>query len=485
MTDPKTIIILGVPFHDVTMEETLEHIDAMIARRKPAYLATANLDFAAQASHDVELQRILFDAELVLCDGTPLVWASRWLQAPLRERVAGSDLLPRLFAHSAKNGHRIFLLGATEEVLQVAMDKTRADFPGIDLCGSYAPPFAKLLDIDNEDIGRRVQAAQPDILLVAMGCPKQEKWIYMNHLNLGVPCSIGIGASLDFVAGKFKRAPVWMRVCGAEWIFRLLQEPGRLFNRYLFDLLFFVKALREQKRLLRVRAATIPPVAAVEKPSPVDAVRRAWTGRIDAAAVESKAVLPVVPVEGATHVLLDASAVSFMDSTGLGLLIKSCRRTADAGGTLILLRPSPAVADLLKTMKLDRYIPIAADEAEAQDLLNNAVAMRPSTQSKSGTLVISFQGEITAVNVAAHQMTLMDAWNGQRGARHLQIDLQNVTFIDSSGLGLLVKARKLTLASPGVEFSLFRPQPNVLNVISLANLQSVLPIEIDNLAPTS
>ncbi len=104
-------ILLGVPFHDVTMGETLDRIDALIAARTPGYLATANLDFAAQASQDVELQRILFDAELVLCDGTPLVWASRWLGAPLRERVAGSDMMPHLFARAAERGHRLFFLG--------------------------------------------------------------------------------------------------------------------------------------------------------------------------------------------------------------------------------------------------------------------------------------------------------------------------------------------------------------------------------------
>lgn len=482
MTDPKTIIILGVPFHDVTMTETLGHIDEMIARRKPAYLATANLDFAAQASLDVELQRILFDAELVLCDGTPLVWASRWLKAPLRERVAGSDLLPRLFSHSAQKGYRIFLLGATDEVLQITQEKCAVDYPGIQICGSYAPPFAKLLDINNEEIARRVQAAKPDILLVAMGCPKQEKWIYMNYLTLGVPCSVGIGASLDFVAGKFKRAPVWMRVCGLEWVFRLLQEPGRLFNRYLFDLIFFVKALREQKRLLKSRADTVSVETIVQKTAPVGVTSYTWTGRVDAAAVDSGKAQPALPGEGLPNVLLDCSGVTFMDSTGLGLLLKSCRRVADAGGTLVLFRPAAPVADLLKAMKLDRYVAISQDEASTAAILGKNAANHVAIQSQVGKLVIPFNGEITAASLVTHQTHLMSSWNARGNVKQLQLDLQNVSFIDSSGLGLLVKARKLALTVPGVEFTLLRPQPNVCNVISLANLQSVLPIEMENLA---
>ena len=100
-TEPKTIVLLGVPFHDVTMDETLAEIDRLVCEKTPRYIATANLDFAAQASRDVELQRILMDAHLVLCDGTPLVWASHFLRAPLRERVAGSDLTPKLMAHAA------------------------------------------------------------------------------------------------------------------------------------------------------------------------------------------------------------------------------------------------------------------------------------------------------------------------------------------------------------------------------------------------
>ncbi len=222
--EPKTVALLGIPFHDVTMDETLAAIDDMVRERDPRYIATANLDFAAQADDDVELQRILLDAHLVLCDGMPLVWASRWLDAPLRERVAGSDLTLHLAERAAQRGHRLFFLGSDEAVLKTAKEKLETRFPGIKICGVYAPPYARLLDLNNDEITALIRAAQPDILLVALGAPKQEKWIHMHHREVDVPCCIGIGASLDFVAGKYSRAPVWMQRTGLEWLYRLCRS---------------------------------------------------------------------------------------------------------------------------------------------------------------------------------------------------------------------------------------------------------------------
>src|SRR5690349_14579030 len=195
------IAILGVPFDNVTTAETIDLIQRMVASRQPHYLVTANVDFLVQAQEDVELRRIMFDAHLVLCDGTPLVWASRLLGNPLPERVAGADLVPLLMRVAEEKEFRIFFLGATPESAQRAVDNLKLRHPKLVIAGHYSPPFGKLLEMDHDEIRRRITEARPDLLFVSFGCPKQEKWIAMHYLSLGVPVSVGVGATIDFLAG--------------------------------------------------------------------------------------------------------------------------------------------------------------------------------------------------------------------------------------------------------------------------------------------
>jgi N-acetylglucosaminyldiphosphoundecaprenol N-acetyl-beta-D-mannosaminyltransferase len=477
-TDPKTVVLLGVPFHDVTMDETLCEIDRIISERTPRYIATANLDFAAQASRDVELQSILMDADLVLCDGAPLVWASRLLNAPLRERVAGSDLTPRLMAHAAARNYRIFFLGSDERVLGIAKQRLERENPGLKVCGTYAPPYANLLDLDNDAIAALVKEARPDILLVALGAPKQEKWIYMNHRELGVPCSIGIGASLDFVAGKFSRAPLWMQKSGLEWLFRLMQEPRRLFARYFHDFTFFVSAFLKQRHQLRQ-----PPQApVVNPPAPevIDFAQYQWFGRVDAAAARSHA-LPVPGPNGyRTIALLDVSGVSFMDSIGLGLVMKGYKLCKEAGGGLILLKPSEPVQRLIETLKLDRLIPVAATMDEARAISRSLLGVPPlhcEADPPGRRLVFHCSGDLTAKTASELSETILLKWSALDWARSLEVDLSGVHFIDSSGLDCLVRARALAQSRRGGRFTITGANDNVRNVLALGRLNEPLTVK--------
>lgn len=247
------IAILGVAFNNVTLDETLSLIEQMVLSRQPHYLVTANVDFLVQARHDVELHRILLNAHLVLCDGTPLLWVSRLLGNPLAERVAGADLAPLLIRMAAQKGYRLFILGGRPEVSGKAIANLRAQYPDLIIAGDYSPPFQSLLDMDHDLVARRIREAKPDLLLVSFGCPKAEKWFAMNYRSLGVPVGIGLGATIDFLAGQVKRAPCWMQRTGAEWIFRLAQEPRRLIPRYANDLWYFGASVLRQWWPLRVR----------------------------------------------------------------------------------------------------------------------------------------------------------------------------------------------------------------------------------------
>src|SRR6266850_2289519 len=142
------VTMLGVAFGNVTFAETLARIDAMIASQQPHYICTANVDFLVQARRDRELRRILNEAHLVLCDGTPLVWASRWLGNPLPERVAGSDLVPQLIRVAADKNHRLFFLGASPEANAQAVARLKALYPTLQIAGCYSPPFKPLLEMD-------------------------------------------------------------------------------------------------------------------------------------------------------------------------------------------------------------------------------------------------------------------------------------------------------------------------------------------------
>lgn len=475
--EPKTVALLGIPFHDVTMDETLSIIDDMVRERTPRYIATANLDFAAQADDDVELQRILLDAHLVLCDGMPLVWASRWLDAPLRERVAGSDLTLHLAERAAQRGHRLFFLGSDEDVLKKAKAAFETRFPGIKICGLYAPPYARLLDLNNDEITAMIRAARPDILLVALGAPKQEKWIHMHHREVNVPCCIGIGASLDFVAGKYSRAPVWMQRTGLEWLFRLLQEPSRLLGRYAHDFLFFFRALRRQKQAMQVR-----PPPAEETPEilshPTGTVIHTWVGRIDAAGISAGEVTDPFPQAGQPYVWLNTAEVTFVDSTGLGLLLKAFHKAKEAGGGLIVLRPSASMRRMITSMKLDRLLPMAEDEEQARTLLKiEQPAEPPKAEFDGGTdqrLVCRWSGDLDLSKARDFAAYVRTQWLEREAAQLLQVDLTDVRFMDSSGLGSLLQTRKLVGGRPGARLELVGLNDNLRNVIRLARLEQLL-----------
>jgi len=220
----RSVRILGVRVDDVTTDETLALVDSFIGEGKPHQLVTVNPEFVMEAQHNRAFHVVLESASLALPDGVGLLWAARRLGHPLRERVTGSDTLPLLARKAADKGYSIFLLGAAPGVALRAALVLQARYPGLRVAGTYAgSPDAA----EEDDIVARIVAAAPDMLFVAYGAPRQDLWICRNLHRLHVPVCMGIGGSLDFLAGVARRAPLWVRRVGLEWLYRLIREPWR------------------------------------------------------------------------------------------------------------------------------------------------------------------------------------------------------------------------------------------------------------------
>jgi N-acetylglucosaminyldiphosphoundecaprenol N-acetyl-beta-D-mannosaminyltransferase len=466
------IAILGVPFDNLTAKEAIDLIVRMVQSRRPHYLVTANVDFLVQAQEDIELRRILFDAHLVLCDGTPLVWASHWLGNPLPERVAGSDLVPLLLRVAAEKGFRVFLLGATSESAVQAAKNLSDKYPNLPLAGYYSPPFNKLLEMDHEEIGRRILAAKPDLLLVSFGCPKQEKWISMHYRSLGVPVSVGVGATIDFLAGHVRRAPKWMQRTGTEWIFRLVQEPRRLFSRYAKDFWVFGRGITKQWWRLQFRA----PKGTAAVSTPVQAADT-WQcvklpARFDMQAARNDALLVDQVLADGRDCLLDLSGVEFIDSTGIGMLIRLQKKIRASGRQLVLLAPSDNVKRALTLMHLQNFFASAADIPAARELIATRAREEISpAAAPPPPSILRWQGEVTAANAGQVWATTESHILAHSAAHdHVTIDLSAVRFMDSSGAGLMVRARKLAQRH-GCKLTFLNPQLPILNVLRIARLE--------------
>jgi len=223
--DDQPFTILNTPVHAVTMAKTLALARRFMAEPRLHQICTTNPEFVMAAQTDADFRRVLHEADLCLADGIGLVWASRWLGAPLPERVPGSELVYHLAELCAQKGWRLFLLGAAPGVAEQAAAIFQARYPGLIIVGTYAgsPDPA-----ENEAIVQRINESRADVLFVAYGAPRQDKWIARNREALtAVRLAIGVGGSLDFVTGKAVRAPCWLQKLGLEWLHRLIKEPWR------------------------------------------------------------------------------------------------------------------------------------------------------------------------------------------------------------------------------------------------------------------
>jgi N-acetylglucosaminyldiphosphoundecaprenol N-acetyl-beta-D-mannosaminyltransferase len=238
--------MFGVPIADLTLDETISLIEELVAngRRngRTHQISTVNVDFLVNALDDDALAAILQQADVCIPDGMPVVWGSRILGMPIRQRVAGADLVPLLIGESERTGWHVHVFGSTPEVATTADALLRERHPAARFTIDPGPIIADVELVD-PSVLERIAAVDADILCVALGNPKQERFIAMHRDALKVPVMIGVGGSLDMLVGKRRRAPAWMQSLGLEWIVRALQEPRRLGGRYVHDIRVFFPAI--------------------------------------------------------------------------------------------------------------------------------------------------------------------------------------------------------------------------------------------------
>jgi len=237
MVHPRTVDLFGVPIGALTMREALDRVDEAIAARRPTQIGVVNAAKLVNMKRSAALREDVLSSDLVLADGTAVVWASRILGRPLPERVAGIDLMMGMLARGNQRGYRVYCLGARGDVLQAVVDHIGRAYPGVIIAGMHHGYFTAE---EEEPIAADIARAAADILLVAMTSPRKEQFLARWSRQLAVPVCHGVGGSFDVVAGVVERAPdTWQRL-GLEWLYRVKQEPRRLWKRYLVTNTAFV-----------------------------------------------------------------------------------------------------------------------------------------------------------------------------------------------------------------------------------------------------
>lgn len=238
--------LFGIPVAKVTEQQAVERIVALARaprEGRAAMVATLNVDFVTNAVRgwpfggNDELWRYLREADFVTADGMPIVWLSRLRFDPLPARVTGADLVPAICRRFAEENLSVYVLGGWGPALDAAFERLRTLAPGLRVAG--CDPVFVPLDGDTPEIVARINAARPNLLFVALGNPKQELWMGRNAAKLDVPVMMGVGGAFNFIAGRVRRAPRWMQRCGMEWLYRVRQEPRRLWRRYAYGLVKF------------------------------------------------------------------------------------------------------------------------------------------------------------------------------------------------------------------------------------------------------
>ncbi len=480
----KLLVVMGAPIDDLDMPAALAGIEEFIRQGRmngsTHQIVTVNADFVIKAQGDPELRQILQEAHMATADGMPLVWGARLLGVPLPGRVTGADLIPALAGIAAEKGYSFYLLGGGPGVAVRAAEAMRERYPALRIVGAVSPPYRSVLETDPALLDD-IRLARPDLLLVAFGNPKQEKWIAMHARELGVPVMIGVGGTLDFIAGVTRRAPDWMQRSGLEWSYRLLQEPRRLWRRYVVDLAGFVYFFARQLWALRrpiAETSTIVPTTGAVLIDDVAIV--SVEARLTLATRDSFQAQTDEALSHTSFLIVDLSRVSFMDSSGCGMLVALAERVRAAGGWLRLAGLQPQVAQVLKVLRLDKFFESFADLPSAMAAAKYSGAPEhgappPVDLAPDGWQAVKAPRRLDALTAPEFR----EQCSALLGAcPRLVVDFSETTFLASAGLAILIALSRAALESNG-ELRLACLSPDALRVVKIAKLESVFALYPD------
>jgi len=234
----KTVNLLGTEIHALSMYEVLGICEEHIHMKRMLLLGVINVAKLVNCRKNTELRQSLNEADVVVADGLPVVWLSILVGNPLPERIAGIDIMYQLLKLASKNHYRVFFLGAKQQIVKKVVDFSQREYPGLQIAG-YRNGYFK--ESEDKDVAEQIRESSTDILFVAISSPKKEIFLRKWRGFMGIPVCHGVGGSFDVLAGVTKRAPMWMQRCGIEWLYRLIQEPRRMWKRYLVTNTIFIK----------------------------------------------------------------------------------------------------------------------------------------------------------------------------------------------------------------------------------------------------
>lgn len=439
-----TVGILGIPIDKLNTEEAMERMEYFITTRRFHQVATANTNFLVNALFDPELRHILRVCDMVVPDGMLVVRAAGVLKSRLEERVTGADIVPRMAKRAAQRGYRIFMLGGKPENAVRAQEQMLKDYPGLNIVGCLSPNIKSILNKEsNEPILDAIAEAKPDVLLVAFGNPKQEKWIHVHRERLAqipVPVCIGVGGTFDFLSGAIPRAPRWMQEAGLEFFWRFMMDPWRLGKRYSHDFYHFLPSFVRQYRAVHAPPSLDKPEVEVT-PVIADSVIFTIGGHFDRALADQFATLAEQAIRDEKHLILDFKKGTTFDADGIGVLIMLPKRAAYTGRQVYLVTPPFDVRARLRRSQLDESLfEMFHNVNTITEALRGENRARPwVVEPQNDRTIVTLQNNSTNGHLALMRMAT-DCVNMLQNGSDLDLDVRSLKTADSF---LLLTLRQL------------------------------------------